>query len=487
MRENPQEHREGDILLDVGGMHCVNCAALVERKLAALPQVISVNVDRRAGRAVIGYRGELDMAALQGAVADDGYTLTLPDPLGRPRDAAAVRHTPRAYAEIAATFAILIGVVVILRQFALLPRGVSVSDTMTLGLAFVVGLVASVSSCIAVTGGLLVAIAAKYNAAHAHLTDLERLKPHIYFNAGRIVSYTLLGGAVGALGSALMLVAGSDRHPDAAGECCDDRARAADAGARPLACRSASGHAEVGDGPCSCRCLATGEGTAFLLGGLTFFLPCGFTQALQLYVLAKGDALTGAMTMLAFALGTLPALLSLSALSSFAKGAVRTHLLRFAGAAVILLGVLNVQYGLVLTGSDMNRAGGDGTGCGDRSEGAVHRRLRATANQHEDRRPRLSAEPVCGAAGCTGRVVDRRQRCGRLRPHPAGARTSHPEGSLRRQYDAHRLYTREAGRVRLQLRHGDDDARLQNHRSAQGPGIIGEAGGKRRQRVRRAP
>ena len=103
------------------------------------------------------------------------------------------------------------------------------------------------------------------------------------------------------------------------------------------------------------------RGTAFLLGGLTFFLPCGFTQALQLYVLAKGDILTGAMTMLAFALGTLPALLSLSALSSFAKGAVRTHLLRFAGAAVILLGVLNVQYGLVLTGSDMSRAGGGTT------------------------------------------------------------------------------------------------------------------------------
>ena len=74
--------------------------------------------------------------------------------------------------------------------------------------------------------------------------------------------------------------------------------------------------------------------TAFLLGGLTFFLPCGFTQALQLYVLAKGDVLTGALTMLAFALGTLPALLSLSALSSFAKGAFQRHFLKVAGAAV---------------------------------------------------------------------------------------------------------------------------------------------------------
>ena len=90
--------------------------------------------------------------------------------------------------------------------------------------------------------------------------------------------------------------------------------------------------------------------TAFLLGGLTFFLPCGFTQALQLYVLAKGDVLTGALIMLAFALGTLPALLSLSALSSFAKGGFQRRFLKVAGAAVVVLGFLNIQSGLVLSG-----------------------------------------------------------------------------------------------------------------------------------------
>jgi hypothetical protein len=91
-------------------------------------------------------------------------------------------------------------------------------------------------------------------------------------------------------------------------------------------------------------------GGAFTLGALTFFLPCGFTQALQLYVLGKGSFTTGALTMLVFALGTLPALLSLSALSSFAKGGFQKRFLRFAGAAVIVLGVLNIEYGLVLSG-----------------------------------------------------------------------------------------------------------------------------------------
>jgi len=39
-----------------------------------------------------------------------------------------------------------------------------------------------------------------YNAALGHLTEIQRFKPRFYFNVGRIVSYTVLGGAVGALG-----------------------------------------------------------------------------------------------------------------------------------------------------------------------------------------------------------------------------------------------------------------------------------------------
>src|SRR6185436_9831232 len=95
------------------------------------------------------------------------------------------------------------------------------------------------------------------------------------------------------------------------------------------------------------------NGGAFVLGAATFFLPCGFTQALQLYVLAKGSFTVGALAMLAFALGTLPALLSLSAMSSLATGSLQRHFLKFAGAAVIVLGIANIQYGLVLTGRDM--------------------------------------------------------------------------------------------------------------------------------------
>src|SRR6202171_2308083 len=266
------------------------------------------------------------------------------------------KNSARDYGEIGAAFLIVVGVLVSLGQFDLLPKQFGLSTTMSYGLVFVIGLVASVSSCIAVTGGLLVAVAAKYNETTANLTPMRRMKPRIYFNAGRILSYTLLGGAIGALGSTLTL------SPEVTG------ALTIIASAVMILL----GLQMLKLLPALTRFLPTmpkafghyihdlaerdANGGAFVLGAATFFLPCGFTQALQLYVLAKGSFAVGALTMLAFSLGTLPALLSLSAMSSFASGSFQRHFLKFAGAAVIVLGIANVQYGLVLTGSAMNVA-----------------------------------------------------------------------------------------------------------------------------------
>ena len=266
------------------------------------------------------------------------------------------QNSSRDYVEIGAAFLIIVAILLVLGQLDLLPNQFGVSETMSYGLVFVVGLVASVSSCIAVTGGLLVAVAAKYNEASTALTPMQRIRPHIYFNAGRILSYTLLGGAIGALGAALTL------SPEINGVLTLvasavmillglQMLRLLPALTRFLPTMPKSVSHFIHD-----LAERDANGGAFVLGAATFFLPCGFTQALQLYVLAKGSFAVGALTMLAFSLGTLPALLSLSALSSLASGNVQRHFLKFAGAAVIVLGIANIQYGLVLTGSAMNVA-----------------------------------------------------------------------------------------------------------------------------------
>jgi copper chaperone CopZ len=264
--------------VNVTGMHCINCAVLIERRFKTLSEVRRVMVNYPAGYALVTHAGTLDLTALQSALGDDGYTVSARDP-NQPLPVA-TGNSGRDYLEIAAAFLVLAGLAALLHELNLLPRGLSVSDSMSYGLVFVIGLVASVSSCLAVTGGLLVAIAAKYSEANPQLSDRERLIPHLYFNAGRIISYTLLGGLVGAVGSALtlspaasgilmvlasviMIVLGLQMLKLLPTGLMPTMPKALAHGIHDLATRDS-------------------KEAAFALGAATFFLPCGFTQGLQL-------------------------------------------------------------------------------------------------------------------------------------------------------------------------------------------------------------
>jgi sulfite exporter TauE/SafE/copper chaperone CopZ len=346
-----ENQQTSTLTVKVHGMHCVNCQVLVERRFKQIPQVSRVNVDHITGNAEIVHSGTLDVGALQNAVQDDGYTVSA---WGEENSGALFKGAKSEYLQIGAAFLIVAGVFFALKEFDFVPRTPGISDNMGYGLVFLIGLVASVSSCMAVTGGLLVALAARYNDANKQLTGTERLQPHIYFNVGRIVSYTLFGGAIGAIGSAMTL------SPEINGVLIF----LASAVMIVLGLKMLNLFPSLGQfQPTMPKFLAhkihdlASRGSkkgAFALGASTFFLPCGFTQSLQLYALSKGSITVGALTMLAFALGTLPALFSLSAISSFAQGSFQRYFVKVAGVAVVFLALVNIQYGFVLTGSDFS-------------------------------------------------------------------------------------------------------------------------------------
>ena len=323
--------RSTTILIE--GMHCPNCELLIERRIRDVPGVVGVLANEEKGHTEISYLGELNLAAVERAITDEGYAVVSAEQRQS-------RNTRRDYLEIGAVLVVLLGVFLLAKHVGLLPQGFTVSDHTGYGLAFLIGLVASVTSCMAVTGGLLVALAAKLNEVNLATSGAQRLKPHLYFNAGRLISYTLLGGAIGALGSALTLSPETTTVLTIATSLLmvllGLQMLKLFPGFLKFVPALPKGFTH------RMQDIATrnsGKG-AFLFGAFTFFLPCGFTQALQLYVLAKGSFTVGALTMLAFALGTLPALLSLSALSSFARGSFQRHFLKIAGVAVILLGFL---------------------------------------------------------------------------------------------------------------------------------------------------
>ncbi|HBU28223.1 TPA: hypothetical protein DEB00_03875, partial [Candidatus Uhrbacteria bacterium] len=87
-----------------------------------------------------------------------------------------------------------------------------------------------------------------------------------------------------------------------------------------------------------------------LLGAATFFLPCGFTQSMQLLALSLQDPLMSGVVMALFALGTAPVLLGIGSLTAYAKGATLKKAVQVAGLVVLVLGMSNVTNGLTLLG-----------------------------------------------------------------------------------------------------------------------------------------
>ena len=88
-----------------------------------------------------------------------------------------------------------------------------------------------------------------------------------------------------------------------------------------------------------------------LIGIGTFFLPCGFTQSMQIAALSSGTFTSGFLIMLSFALGTLPVLGLLSYGSvSFSSSKNTPLFFKAAGVVVVGLGVFALLSGLAGVG-----------------------------------------------------------------------------------------------------------------------------------------
>ena len=81
---------------------------------------------------------------------------------------------------------------------------------------------------------------------------------------------------------------------------------------------------------------------AFPVGLIMGFLPCGFLYAIALAAAGRGSPVTGGLIMLAFGLGTLPALLAFGSAVHLLSNALRTELLRWAGLLVVFVGIYNL-------------------------------------------------------------------------------------------------------------------------------------------------
>lgn len=325
--------------LYVSGMHCASCAALIEKKLSPAPGISAVKVFLHQRRVEVQCNPADEtpatlMKRLQPLLAGDGFHLH-ETPAGQ------ARWPDLAIAAALAAF--FLGLVAAARHTGL----IDFVDTthMSYLTAFLVGLVASVSSCMVMVGGLTLSLSASY------AREGQGYTPLLLFHAGRLLAFFLMGGVIAWLGHEIetslhqlaaihvlvglvMLLLGLnllDLFP-------------AFRRLQPILPDLISPHLS--------RLKQPGDRYApLLLGAATFFMPCGFAQSMQLYAMTTGSFAQGACLMLAFAVGTLPAL----ALLSFAPWQTTTPRLRHiffktAGLIIIAFALVSLRNALIALG-----------------------------------------------------------------------------------------------------------------------------------------
>jgi sulfite exporter TauE/SafE len=97
---------------------------------------------------------------------------------------------------------------------------------------------------------------------------------------------------------------------------------------------------------------------ALSAGAATFVLPCGFTQAMQIYAVSTGSPAQAAAVMAAFAVGTAPGLLGLGIATGAASAKGGSVALRFVGVVVLAFALVTAGSSLRTLGVELPSLGG---------------------------------------------------------------------------------------------------------------------------------
>jgi hypothetical protein len=185
---------------------------------------------------------------------------------------------------------------------------------------------------------------------------------HLLYNSGRVTTYIFLGGLAGALGSGLSAAHAAHGQALLAPDyvlSLAQRLLSVIAGllmlvmALQLLGYLGSRHAVVGGfgaaglATALGRLVATpGAAAPLALGVANGFLPCPLVYAFTLQAVA-GTPVSGMLTMLAFGLGTFPAMLLMASIGRLFAPAWRRYSVRAAAGFIVLIGVITLARALL--------------------------------------------------------------------------------------------------------------------------------------------
>ena len=209
---------------------------------------------------------------------------------------------------------------------------------------FVVGIFTSIH-CVGMCGGIMISQSLSF--AKESKSKLESITPSLLYNLGRVLSYSILGGLIGGIGSVFSLSITAKAFIQIFAGLFMVIMGLNISGFKLFRKFSIKI-------PNFLSKYKRKFNSPFLVGFLNGFMPCGPLQTMQLFALGTGSALKGALSMFIFALGTVPLMLTFGAISGFLSKGYTKKLLKFSGVLIIVLGLIMSNRGLSLSGININ-------------------------------------------------------------------------------------------------------------------------------------
>jgi len=318
----------------IKGMSCSGCETIIENKLSGSVGIITVKASYKDALLEVSFdENIINEIGIIKIIDDIGYNVT------------ADSKNKNALV-ITATLIIILAVYLIIKNtigFDYLPK---IEQNMGYGILFIIGLITSLH-CIAMCGAINLSQCISYNHPAVKGHSFKHILPGILYNSGRVLSYTIIGGIAGAIGSVIsltglfkgtisilagvfMLVMGL-KLLDIIPWLRKFNFRL------PTFQRTKRNTSLKKAGP-------------FYAGLLNGFMPCGPLQAMQIYALGTGSFLTGAISMLSFGLGTVPLMFTFSLIATFLNNRLTHKMMKISAVLIIGLGLIMINRGVNVTG-----------------------------------------------------------------------------------------------------------------------------------------
>jgi len=331
--------------IHISGMTCVSCETIIKDELKEIEGIEEIRISHKKKSADIMYSTEkLPFNEIVSKIKKVGYETSLKPIKKGVKKKASMKQW---FYSILLVFGIYL--IYKFLQWAGLLDWINVdTSNINYGASFIIGIVASLSSCLVVVGAVVISFATKYQA-HGNFYN-RNLKPHLLFHSGRLAAFFVLGGLLGTIGSVISL---SDVFMswftiiialilvwlalNILGFVPSLTTFGLHMPKNNMNFWKKLKNSEHALAPA-------------VLGAFSFFLPCGFTQSMQLFAISSGSFLTGALTLFLFALGTTPILFGLGVTTTKFKNMNTVVLQKTIGIIVLMFAFYTISAGLAISG-----------------------------------------------------------------------------------------------------------------------------------------